>query len=148
MSRVKRMQPVLRLAELEADKAGRQLATAQLRMVAEEQKMQQLVDFQLEYRQRLLSAGQTGMTVDRLRLFDGFQHQLNKAILHQQSVVHSIEQDLLGIRQAWQQLDIRQKSLQKMVERLQREHNAELSRAEQRNHDEFSQRRGNRGGWS
>jgi len=142
------MQPVLRLAELDADKAGRTLAMAQQRLAVEEQKLQQLLEYQQEYRQRLLSAGQQGMSVDRLRLFDGFQHQLDKAILHQQTIVQSFQTEVLAIRQNWQQLDIRLKSLQKVVERLQREHGAEQARMEQRSHDEYSQRRKDRGGWN
>jgi flagellar protein FliJ len=148
VNRVKRMQPVLRLAELDADKAGRTLAMAQQRLAVEEQKLQQLLEYQQEYRQRLLSAGQQGLSVDRLRLFDGFQRQLDKAIMHQQTIVQSLRNEVLAIRQDWQQLDIRLKSLQKVVERLQREQGAEQARMEQRSHDEYSQRRKDRGGWN
>lgn len=148
MNRVKRMQPVLRLAELEVDKAGRQLAMMQHKIESEQAKILQLQDYQQEYRARLQTAGQAGMTVDRLRLFDGFHHQLDRAISQQQLLIQQLQQDQLAVREIWQQKDIRFKSLQKMVERLERESSVQQNRNEQRNHDEYARRRSGNNGWS
>jgi flagellar protein FliJ len=147
MNRVKRMQPVLRLAELEVDKAGRQLAMLQQRVDSEQNKIVQLRDYQNEYRSRLQNAGQSGMSVDRLRLFDGFHQQLELAINQQQKLVLQLQQEQQRLLQIWQQKDIRYKSLQKMLERLEREQSAQQARIEQRNHDEFARRSANKG-WS
>jgi flagellar protein FliJ len=148
MSRVKRMQPVLRIAELEADKAGRLLSQAQQRVKQEAQKLQQLSEYQDDYRRRLLEAGQQGMTVDRLRLYDGFQGQLDRAIAHQKTVIAACEQEAGLVRLQWQQLDIRFKSLEKMLQRLQRETAQQQARMEQRNHDEYARRGAGKKGWN
>ncbi|HBX36636.1 MAG TPA: flagellar export protein FliJ [Pseudohongiella sp.] len=146
MQRVKRMQPVLRIAELEADKAGRMLAMAQQRLLAEQQKLTQLGDYQQDYRERLQSAGKQGMSVDRLRLFDGFNRQLDNAMTHQKTVIAHFEQEVAACHRKWQQLDIRHKSLEKMLGRLQLEAEKAQARNEQRNHDEYARRRPG-GGW-
>jgi flagellar FliJ protein len=142
------MQPVLRLAELEVNKAGRQLAALQHKVDAEQAKITQLQDYQQEYRGRLLVAGQAGMTVDRLRLFDGFHQQLDRAIRQQQQLIEQLQRDQITVRQVWQQKDIRFKSLQKMLERLERESSVQQNRNEQRNHDEYSRRHSGDKGWS
>lgn len=148
MNRVKRMQPVLRLAELEVDKAGRQLAMIQQRIEKEQAKVVQLRDYQQEYRTRLQTAGQSGISVDRLRLFDGFHQQLERAIGQQQELVAQLQLEQENLRVVWQQKDIRFKSLQKMLERLQRDAAVQQGRSEQRNHDEYARRRSGNKGWS
>ncbi|OFE12039.1 flagellar export protein FliJ [Pseudohongiella acticola] len=148
MNRVKRMQPVLRLAELEADKAGRALTMLQQRIQAEETKLSQLYAYQQDYRNQMQLSGQAGMTVERLRLFDGFHQQLDRAISHQRDLINHMQQDQERVREHWRQLDIRHKSLEKMIERLKRDADVQQARNEQRNHDEFSRRRASDSGWS
>ena len=148
MDRVKRMQPVLRLAELEVDKAGRQLAMLQQRIQAETDKVDQLRAYQNDYRNRFQSAGKAGMSVDRLRLFDGFHQQIERAILQQQTLIIHLQDEQQKMRQFWQQKDIRYKSLQKMMERLEREAQVQQGRSEQRNHDEYARRRSGNRAWS
>ncbi|TFH73345.1 flagellar export protein FliJ [Gammaproteobacteria bacterium LSUCC0112] len=148
MNRVKRMQPVLRIAELDVDRAGRQLAQIQQRILIEQGKIVQLQDYQQEYRVRLQTAGEAGMSVDKLRLFDGFHQQLDRAIEQQQQLILKLQQDQEIIRALWQQKDIRFKSLQKMLERLQKDASVQQARIEQRNHDEYSRRRSGNNGWS
>ncbi|MDO8909141.1 MAG: flagellar export protein FliJ [Pseudohongiella sp.] len=148
MNRVKRMQPVLRLAELEVDKAGRHLAMIQHKVEAEQAKLVQLQEYQQEYRERLQTAGQAGMTVDRLRLFDGFHQQLDRAIDQQARLIAQLQIEQIAVRETWQQKDIRFKSLQKMLERLQKESTVQQNRNEQRNHDEYARRRSSDNGWT
>jgi|TARA_R100001369_G_C3240322_1_gene153977 flagellar protein FliJ len=142
------MQPVLRLAELEADKAGRALTMLQQRIQAEETKLSQLYAYQQDYRNQMQLSGQAGMTVERLRLFDGFHQQLDRAISHQRDLINHMQQDQERVREHWRQLDIRHKSLEKMIERLKRDADVQQARNEQRNHDEFSRRRASDSGWS
>ncbi len=148
MNRVKRMLPVLRLAELEANKAGQALAMIQQRIQVEDNKLSQLQSYQQDYRQQMQVSGQAGMTVERLRLFDGFHQQLDRAINHQRDLIVHMQKDQERVRDHWRQLDIRHKSLEKMIERLQREADVQQARNEQRNHDEFARRRPEGSNWS
>ena len=140
--------PVLRIAELEADKAGQALATMQQRIQAEENKLSQLQSYQQDYRQQMQTAGQAGMTVERLRLFDGFHQQLDRAISHQRELIVHMQKDQDRVRDHWRTLDIRHKSLEKMIERLQRDAEIQQTRTEQRNHDEYACRRPQGSNWS
>lgn len=141
------MQPVIRLAELDVDKAGRALAQIQQRLLLEQGKIVQLEDYQQEYRLKLQTAGQAGMSVDRLRLFDGFHQQLDRAIEQQKHVILKVQQDQEVLKALWQEKDIRFKSLQKMLERLQKDASVLQSRIEQRNHDEYARRRPGKSNW-
>ena len=67
---------------------------------------------------------------------------------HQKTVIAAHHQEIEVLRKQWQQLDIRHKSLQKMLERLQAEANAAQARNEQRNHDEYARRRSDNSGWN
>ena len=142
------MQPVLRLAELEADKAGRALSVIQQRIQAEDTKLSQLQSYQQDYRKQLQVSGQAGMTVERLRLFDGFHRQLDTAISHQRDLIEHMQADQERVREHWRKLDIRHKSLEKMLERLKRDADVQQARNEQRNHDEYARRRSSESGWS
>lgn len=148
MKRVQRMQPVLRIAELEADKAGRALAMLQQRIQGEQDKLEQLRVYQQDYRRQMQASGQAGITVERLRLFDGFHQQLDRAINHQQSVIEQLKSDQQSVHEHWRKLDIRHKSLEKMIERLKREADVVQVRNEQRNHDEFARRRSSGSDWT
>lgn len=142
------MQPVLRLAELEADKAGRALVLIQQQVKAEENKLSQLHSYQLDYRKQMQTSGQAGMAVERLRLFDGFHQQLDRAINHQRELIIQMQGDQERVREHWRKLDIRHKSLEKMLERLKRDVDIQQARNEQRNHDEYARRRSEGSGWS
>lgn len=146
MSRIRRMQPVLRLAALQLEQAGVELLRAQQRADAQSQRLGQLQEYQLEYRMELQRIGKNGVTIGQMRLYDGFQQQLDQAIQHQQHVILQAQQQVLRTREAWQHRDMRHKSLQKMIERLQHDVDVQQRRSEQRNHDEFAQRR--KGGWT
>lgn len=142
------MQPVLRLAELDAVKAGRALALIQHQVQAEETKLSQLQSYQLDYRKQMQISGQAGMAAERLRLFDGFHQQLDRAIDHQRELIIKMQNDQERVREHWRKLNIRHKSLEKMLERLKRDADIQQTRNEQRNHDEFARRRPQGSGWS
>jgi len=148
VNRFKRLEPVLRLAELDVERAGGQLALAQQRVVQEENKLVQLKEYQQDYRRQLQVSGTAGMTVDRLRLFDGFHQQLDRAIAHQHETIALLQSEQARAHEHWRQLDIRYKSLQKMQERLKKEAAAVQARNEQRNHDEYARRRNGDSSWS
>src|SRR5690554_5387298 len=145
MSRIRRMQPILRLASLQLEQAGTALLRAQQQVQLEIQRLSQLEGYQLEYRRDLQRAGERGIAIGELRLYDSFQQQLDQAIQHQRQVIEHATQQLQRTRQAWQHRDMRHKSLQKMLERLQKEADLLQSRNEQRNHDEYARRRSS--GW-
>lgn len=142
---MQRMQPILRLAALKLEQAGIELLRTQQQADAETQRLGQLQEYQLEYRLELQRIGKAGVRIGQMRLYDGFQQQLDQAIQHQRQVILRAQQQVLQSRETWQHLDMRHKSLQKMLERLQLEANIERQRSEQRNHDEYARRR--TGGW-
>ncbi|GGG48468.1 hypothetical protein GCM10011403_01910 [Pseudohongiella nitratireducens] len=140
MNRVARLKPVLRIAELEVDKAGQMVASASQQLKTEQQKLQQLTSYQQEYGQRMITAGQAGITADQLRMYDRFREQLENALTHQQSRITQCETVLANCKTQWQAKDIRFKSLEKLLVKLEREADVALQKSEQKNHDEFARR--------
>ncbi|MEX2333644.1 MAG: flagellar FliJ family protein, partial [Pseudohongiella sp.] len=67
---------------------------------------------------------------------------------HQRELIEHMQKDQERVREHWRKLDIRHKSLEKMLERLQRDADVQTARNEQRNHDEFARRRSSDSGWS
>ena len=144
MNRVKRMQPVLRIAEIEVDKAGQMVASANQQLKIEQQKLQQLSTYQQEYGQRMMAAGQAGITADQLRMYDRFREQLEHALTHQQERIRQCESVLENCKKQWQAKDIRHKSLEKLLVRLKSDAAAAQQKNEQKKHDEFARRSANR----
>lgn len=140
MNRVKRMQPVLRIAEIEVDRAGQQVAVAAKQLQAEQQKLEQLSSYQQEYGQRMIAAGQVGITADQLRMYDRFREQVENAVTHQKSRIAQCETVLENCKKHWQEKDIRHKSLEKLLTRLKRDAAVAVQKSEQKNHDEFARR--------
>lgn len=140
MNRVKRMQPVLRIAEIEVDRAGQQVAVAAQQLQREQQKLTQLSSYQQEYGQRMITAGQAGISADQLRLYDRFREQLENALTHQKTRIAQCETVLENCKKQWQEKDIRYKSLEKLLGRLKQEAAIAMQKSEQKNHDEFARR--------
>jgi flagellar FliJ protein len=122
--RSKRLQTVLRLAELRQQKAAEELGRAIQKTKADIQQSQQLQGFQQEYVQQF--GGQSNMPVSTAQLenFQNFYGKLDSAIVTQgeQIVLSKGQQD--QARKVWQEQYARQKSLEQLVEKLRRQEDA------------------------
>ena len=147
MRRSKRLQPVLRIAELDVDKAAKALMYMQQKLSAESGKLQQLQQYLLECRSNMVSSGKQGMSAQQLMIFTQFTQKVDVAILQQQEQIALVTQQVTQVKAYWQQQDIRYRSLEKMVEKIETEEKAAQGRQEQKNHDEYARRSGARGPW-
>ncbi len=147
MKRSVRLQPVLKIAELEAEKGARALGFIQRKLDSENDKLNQLQQYQLECRQNLLDAGRAGISGQQLSIFNHFAQKVDVAIAQQQQQIATVSAQLEQIRSYWQSLDRRHRSLEKMIEKIRGEEQRMQSRQEQRNHDEYARRSGAKGPW-
>lgn len=140
MNREKRLQPVLRLADRDVQKAARALAFMQQRLRQEEEKLGQLHHYQQEYHELIRRDGSAGITSARLQMISRFSSNLDHAMTQQQQQIAQVQQQLDQVRAHWQSKDMRYRQLEKMMERIRVQENARRDRQEQRNHDEYARR--------
>lgn len=149
MKRTERLQPVLRIAEMEVQKAVRALAFLQQRLQQEQGKLAQLQQYQREYHQLLLTDGRAGVSAARLQMISRFSSNLDHAIVQQQQQIGEVATQLDKVREHWRGKEMRHRQLQKMMESIGQQELRQRARQEQRTHDEYASRQStvNRRGW-
>jgi flagellar FliJ protein len=126
------LQPLHDLASDRLEAAERRLAQIKQRLQGEEQKLQQLRDFQDEYRRRLGLAVASGMDMTRVRDFHAFLSKIDTAIRQQKIEIARSQTEWEEGQRLW--LEERRKL--KTYDVLRARH----VRAEQRREDQLEQK--------
>lgn len=141
MSRLKRLQPVKRLADDKADAAARELAAAQQRLGDQEQRLRQLQEFRAQYQRQRVDSGGSGMDGFRLRDFNAFIGRLDQAISHQQRLIAQSQMEVERLRRLWTEQLRHAKAIDKVVARCAEDERQAEERRAQREADAFAQLR-------
>lgn len=142
MTRSKRMDPVVKVAENREQAAARLLGEAQQRLQQQERRLGELVEYRDQYSQQFQHSSGQGMGVARLQDYRVFLARLNDAIQQQHIVVERCRQDCERQRGHWMATRTRTQALGKVVERYRREERHAAERREQHDLDERAQRCG------
>lgn len=140
MNRTQRLQPVLRLADREVQKAARALAFMQQRLQQEQDKLRQLHHYQQEYHELVIRDGSAGISSARLQMISSFSGNLDNAMTQQEQQIALVQGQLDQVREHWRSKDLRYRQLEKMMDRIRVEEDARRARQEQRTHDEYARR--------
>ncbi len=144
MKRSQRLAVVVTLAQRKADESARALGYIRQRLQADQQQLQQLEEYLVEYRTSLQTQGQQGVSAQQFRVFVNFSQNVERAIEQQQQQVATVTRQVEQVRRHWQRLDARHKGLGKLHARLLLEESVAQERVEQKEQDEFAGRwRGN-----
>jgi flagellar FliJ protein len=136
MTRSKRLDSVLRMAEdRERDAAGA-LAQGRNRLAAQEQRLEMLLGYRAEYEERLKVRGAGGMGIGQLQEYRAFLDHLTRAIEHQRKTLAEAQQQRDVDRQHWLDETRRAQSLGKVQERLRDDEQRSAAAQEQRETDE------------
>ncbi len=141
MTRSERMKPVVEVAESRERKAAREFAEHQHMVETECQRLDDLQGFRKEYLRGMQTQGESGMTAARLRQWQQFMAGLDRAIEQQRQQVASVESQLEQKRQQWFLARGKHKALGKVVERYRADEERVRSKREQKEIDEFAQRK-------
>jgi len=136
MTRSKRMDPVLRVAEHRERDAARLLGESRQRLEQQRRRLQELLDYREEYSRRFEQTGGGGMDMKQLNEYRAFLGRLNDAVAHQQGVIAKAEAEVERRRADWMALRSRMQSLDTVRERFRQEERREAERREQREADE------------
>lgn len=144
MTRSERMQPVVQVAETRERTAAKALGACQQELREQEERMAQLQAYRMEYMQRFQTAGQTGINGAGLREWQQFLASLDTAIEQQRRQVELIRRRCEEKRQEWLRLRGKQKAVEKVVARYRADELHTAAKREQKESDEFAQRKGRR----
>jgi len=142
LKRVKRLLPVVQMAEdAERDAAGKLAKTQQQLMQAESQ-LQGLEQYRGDYQQQWQKQGQMGVSGEWLMNYQRFLSQLETAIEQQRNSIKWHQQNVDKSRDLWQKAYARLEGLRKLVQRYQEQALQLANKIEQKEMDEIAQRLG------
>ena len=136
-NRAQRMQVVLLLARQHEDKAAQQLTLMKDQLNGENQQLRELSEYKDQY---LHGHAQlhTGIRPQELINFTNFMTRLNQACSDQTVKIARIEQQITLLQQKWREKYQKRKSLEELIQRIEKEESAQLDKQLQKEMDEFS----------
>jgi len=103
-----------------------------------QQKMNGLSQFRLEYMQQLHVKAQNGLTSNTFRQYHSFINKIEEAVSQQAKVVNTAKQVVEQRRKLWIQQQAKAKAIAKLIEKQQLAIKQKQDKAEQKMLDEFA----------
>lgn len=100
-------------------------------------KLNELLQFQDEYRQRLYQSGQKGISVEQFRDFQLFISKIDQARQLQEQEVVRLERLASQAKSHWQEADRKVKAFEMLEKRHQQQEQVRENRAEQKQVDDW-----------
>lgn len=136
------MQPVKRIAESKERDAAKALGESQRVMQEQGDRLAQLKAYREEYRTHVQQTGSAGVSAGRLQELHRFLNRLDEAIAEQEKRLQMAAQVCEERRHGWFDARGRTRVLDKVVAKYQEEERVDAARHEQKELDEFAQRKG------
>jgi flagellar protein FliJ len=140
MKRTARMGPVRKLLSNGERDRARDLAAAQKKLLAAEERLQELTRYHADYVASFQRRGKEGQNVATLRDFQAFLSRLLVAVSQQEQIVGQARAEMAGFSKQWQRAAQKSKAVENVVERWQGEERRSQDRKEQIETDERAQR--------
>jgi flagellar FliJ protein len=135
----KRMQPILRVAEIKEKNAAAALGEAQTHLQMQTARLQELENYYSEYVARFHQSAQLGIAISKVHSFNSFLEKLNQAIEQQKQAVKSAEELLQQRRQLWLANRGQVKVYNNVITRFQDEEHRAEEKKHQKDLDEHAQ---------
>ena len=129
------------LLKLDSDKEEKlriNYVQAQQNFISNQNKLQGLNDFRLEYNQQLHNKAKLGISCENIKQFNAFISKIEDAIAQQASTVRTAKQVEEQRRKLWMAQQAKSKAISKLIEKKEREKQAKENKAEQKMLDEFA----------
>jgi len=138
MKRSVRLAIVLDLAQRKEDDALSKLKQAQENVHLNQQQLDQLVEYQAEYHQKIRAISHGRINLSQYQTSQHFLFQLGQAIVQQQAKVNFCQQELDAYREQWLQLHLKKKGMNRYILQCRKQELIEEDKREQKEMDEFS----------
>ena len=135
-ARLKRLQPILELAESREKEAAQALGVALGKLEEARKGMSNLEGFRHDYGERFRRGGESGFSVPQLAEFRAFLGKIDQAVQDQEKVVENLRQEIETRRRAWQDAHGHTLGLQKLLEKIRAEETQREIKQEQKELDE------------
>jgi len=129
---------VLRLETEKEESLRMNYLQAQQHLQSNQQKLQGLNDFRLEYTQQLHLKGQSGLSSAGFSQYHAFIAKIEEAIRQQANTVNTAKQVVSQRQSLWLKQQIKAKAVAKLIEKQQLKANVITQKNEQKMLDEFS----------
>lgn len=140
MLRSRRLEVVLTLEQRKEKDALEQMGEARKLVDQQSQQIDDLNNYQQEYRNQIRSAQHGVVPVVRLQAWQAFIAQLDQVIVQQQKQLEQLEQVYEARRREWQQAWERRRGMEKYIESCQQQEQRERDLQEQKQSDEAAGR--------
>ena len=142
MTRARRLKPVVDHVDDLEQQALQEVARCQNQLQAEQQRLEQLQQYRLEYQSRKNATGQVFSSFELVE-FQRFLQQLDQTIEQQQLVLRQCEVTLNGKREQWKETRVNAKLMHKVVDNLHEQEARHQEKLEQKEMDEHALRQHN-----
>lgn len=132
------LETLIELAQNRMDEAARRLAKLLAGERADEQKLELLVNYRLEYQERFRTAAQAGLSPDAWRNFQSFLGKLDAAVEQQTQVVALSKERSAAGQQAWMAERTKSKAYDTLHKRVESREAAKEAKREQKAADEHA----------
>lgn len=136
MLRSRRLEVVLALEQRREDAALEQMNRARGQLQAQQQRLDQLHDYQAEYRNQMRNSQQGVVPVSRLQGWQAFIAQLEQVIQQQQRQVRTASEQFDQARQHWRDAYERRRGMARHIEACRNQEQREQDLREQKVQDE------------
>src|SRR5215831_14237156 len=141
MTRSERMKPVQELVGAAERQEAKQLADSEEKLAACERKLDELKQYEEDYRKGFNARATAGMGGRGLRDYQLFLSRLAEAIRQQTKIVATARSERDARQEGWREAARSRKAIGHVVENWQAEERRHAERREQRDSDERAQRR-------
>jgi flagellar FliJ protein len=141
MKKSKRIRPIIRVAESREQKAATELGRAQAQLREQLNRLQDLINYQSEYRARYEQTGRQGVSIQTLHSFNRFLAQLETAIEQQKQAVTTAQDLVSSRRQNWFASRDKVKIYSNVADNYISAENKQEEQQEQKDSDERAQRK-------
>ena len=135
-----RLKVVQELAQKDSDTAATRLGFLNAEVAKADQKLQMLIDYREDYRQRFRNTLNTDVHSAGWKNFQQFLVKLEEAIEQQRGACAIARQAVLGGQRDWQSKQVKVKAFDSLEQRHHLQVEARMKKIEQRATDEFASR--------
>lgn len=137
MSRVKRFELIVNLAEQELESVAQQLATMKQQYRALEQQIEDLRRYMQDYLESLTAQGSNLMPI-QLQTTQAFTEKMRQAIKSQEFKLATMEPAMEKVEDLWIEKRARVKALEKVLDKIKKDVQVALDKSEQRMLDDLA----------
>lgn len=143
MNRIKRIAPIVELAETKEKQAVQAYGMKQQKLDEAHKALNSLRSFRENYAALFNQSGTKGIGMRQLHEYRAFLAKINVAIVEQEKAVATAEDELKAARQVWEAAHGHTLGMHKVLDKLQAEQMRKEQKREQLEQDDRASRRGN-----